>query len=85
VDDGGILKDLPLLLGKLGQGTRPTRKQQLCYKEVYKSDLKALRKDLKTWEALASESSSWRSAMYNGLTKHEETFVQQSITRSQRY
>ena len=46
MDDGRIPKDL--LLGELAQGTRPTGRQQLSYKDVCKRDLKALGVDLKT-------------------------------------
>jgi hypothetical protein len=77
MNDSRIPKDL--LFGELSQGTQPTGRPQLRYKDVCKRDLKNLGKDLKIWEVLAS----WRS-LHDGLTKHEETFVQQSTTRRQR-
>ena len=82
MDDGRMPKDL--LFGELTQGTRPKGRPQLRYKDVCKRDLQALRVGLKTWEALASERSSWRLAVQEGLTKYEETLVQRSTARSQR-
>ncbi|XP_050707960.1 uncharacterized protein LOC126993145 [Eriocheir sinensis] len=82
MDDGRIPKDL--LYGELTEGTRPTGRPKLRYKDVCKRDLKALHINTDSWEATASERSAWRQAIQQGLHVFEETLAQQSEAKRQR-
>eukprot|EP00745_Piridium_sociabile_P043277 TRINITY_DN8831_c0_g1_i1.p1 TRINITY_DN8831_c0_g1~~TRINITY_DN8831_c0_g1_i1.p1 ORF type:complete len:1016 (+),score=240.62 TRINITY_DN8831_c0_g1_i1:1061-4108(+) len=80
--DGRIPRDL--LYGELAQGKRPTGRPHLRFKDVCKRDLKALGINLNTWEAEATDRSSWRQTVRKGLCTFEETLVQQSEAKRQR-
>ncbi|XP_050707118.1 uncharacterized protein LOC126992423 [Eriocheir sinensis] len=82
MDDGRIPKDL--LYGELTEGTRPTGRPKLRYKDVCKRDLKALHINTDSWEDTASERSAWRQAIQQGLHVFEETLAQQSEAKRQR-
>lgn len=66
MDDGRILKDL--LYNELLQGTWPTGRLHLRYKDIFKKDLRALRIDPN------SDRLQWRQIVQNGLSNFEETF-----------
>ena len=73
--DGRISKDL--LCGELLQGKRPTGRPQLRFKDMCKTDLKALNIDQNIWEATALKWSAWRQTVQKGLSNFEETLAQQ--------
>lgn len=50
----------------------PHSQAQLRYKDVFKTDLKALNVDPNTWRAVASERSAWRETVQKGLPRFEE-------------
>ena len=70
MDSGRIPKDL--LYGELVEGKRPTGRPLLRYRDVCKKDMKACSIDFTTWESLAGDRSSWRSAVRCGVKKSEE-------------
>ena len=82
MEDGRIPKDL--LYGELTQGTRPTGRPKLRFKDVCKRDLKTLEIDVDTWEVTASDRLAWRRAVKEGLSNFEEALAQQSEARRQR-
>ncbi|XP_069179297.1 uncharacterized protein [Procambarus clarkii] len=79
--DGRIPKDL--LYGELMQEKRPTGKPQLRYKDVCKSDLKAMDVDLGMWKTLAADRSAWGRSVQRGLSKFEESLAKESEAKRQ--
>ena len=66
------------------QGMHPTGRPQLCYKDVCKRDLKALKIDLSRCETLASGRSAWRQAVQQGLSQFGEALALQTEAKRQR-
>ena len=63
--DDRIPKDL--LCGELARGRRTTGRLHLCYRDVCKKDTKDLDINTKSWEALSSERTKWRSTIHQHL------------------
>lgn len=76
MDKGRIPKDL--LYGQLEQGTRPTGRPQLRYRDVCKRDMQAANISIETWEEVASDRNAWRHAVKSGTEKSEK---ERAITR----
>ena len=53
------------------------------YEDVCKRDLKALVIDINGWVTLASERSTWRQAVQQGLSQFENTLAEQAETKRQ--
>ena len=67
--DGRIPKDL--LYGELAEGTRPSGRPHLRYKDICKRDLVALDIGLDTWETTARDRDEWRHAITESLLGFE--------------
>ena len=70
MEDGRIPKDV--LYGELAFGRRPAGRPALCYKDVYKRDLKVTDIDTGSWESLAEDRGRWRQAVQSGVRRGEE-------------
>src|SRR6201996_3765554 len=76
MDDGRIPKDL--LYGELSQGTRPTGRPYLRYKDICKRDLRALDIDTTAWEEVALDRPLWRQKVQKGLSCYEKSLKEQA-------
>ncbi|XP_067906480.1 sodium-coupled neutral amino acid symporter 1-like isoform X1 [Heterodontus francisci] len=65
MEDGRIPKDA--LYSELATGIRPTGHPCLHFKDICKHDMKSCNIDHKSWESLASDCQSWRTAIKAGL------------------
>jgi hypothetical protein len=70
MDTGRIPKDL--LYGELAEGTRPTGRPRLRYKDVCKKDMKTVNISVNNWESCANNRYEWRLAVRPGVQKAEE-------------
>ena len=61
MEDGRIQKDI--LYGELASGKRTKGRPLLRYKDVCKTDMKALDINTESWEDLAADSMMWRSTL----------------------
>ena len=73
MEDGRIPKDL--LYGGLVTGKRPNGLPQLRYKDTCKCELKALGIITDTWEAAATDRSTWKQEVHKGLSCLEENLM----------
>jgi len=71
MDDGRIPKDM--LYGELREGSRPTGRPQLRFKDVCKRDMKAADIDSNTWECSADNRQLWRATVSEGVKRAETT------------
>ena len=62
MEDGRIPKDLSY--GELVTGKRPTGRPQLRYKDTCKRGLVALGINTNTWEAAATDGSTWKQEVH---------------------
>ena len=69
MDDGRIPKDM--LYGELREGSRPTGRPQLRFKDVCKRDMKAAEIDFNTWESSANNRQLWRATVNEGVRRAE--------------
>ena len=69
MEDGRIPKDL--LYGELREGSRPTGRPHLRFKDVCKRDMKAASIDPNTWECSADNRKCWRAAVREGMKRAE--------------
>jgi len=69
MDKGRIPKDL--LYGQLEQGSRPTGRPHLRYRDACKRDLRSAHIDIESWEDTASDRKSWRHAVKSGIRQAE--------------
>ena len=76
MEDGSISKDL--LYGELVTGKRRTGRPPLRYKDTCKRDFKALGINTDTWEAAATDRSTWKQEVHEGLSCFEENLTQQA-------
>ena len=81
MQDSHILKDL--LYVELASGKRPMGRPQLCYKDVFKHDLKSLGISTDTFGAVPANRSSWKQEVQRGLSKFEEGLTCQADERLQ--
>ena len=70
MDPGRIPKDM--LYGELREGSRPTGRPHLRFKDVCKRDMKLADIDPNTWESAADNRQLWRATVSEG-TKRAET------------
>lgn len=70
MDPGRIPKDL--LYGELVEGSRPTGRPRLRYKDVCKKDMKDIGIDIQSWETLAEDRPAWRHAVKSSVKKGED-------------
>ena len=83
MEDGRIPKDL--LYGELTEGSRPSGRPHLRYKDVCKRDLLALGININTWETTAAHRALWRYAVTDGLVDFENQLRRNSdLKRAQR-
>ena len=61
-----------IFYGALASGRRTKGHPQLCYKDVYKRDMKALDINTESWEDLAADRMMWRSTLNQHLKTGEE-------------
>ena len=80
--EGRISRDL--LYSELASGKRPTRRPQLRYRDVVKSDMKAVDINTESGESLAANRSKWRAALTNQLKAGEEKLTQAATERRAR-
>ena len=66
MQDGRIPKDV--LYGELAEGSRPTGRPALRFKDVCKRDMKNADINTNTWETIAADRSAWRHAIREGST-----------------
>lgn len=71
MDTGRIPKDI--LYGELCEGTRPTGRPQLRFKDTCKRDMKLAGIDPNSWEATANNRSLWRATITEGVKRAEVT------------
>ena len=69
MDDGRIPKDM--LYGELSEGSRPTGRPHLRFKDVCKRDMKAASIDSNTWERCADDRQLWRTTVSEGVKRAE--------------
>ena len=69
MEDGRIPKDL--LYGELREGSRPTGRPHLRFKDVCKRDMKAASIDPNTWECSADNRKCWRATVREGMKRAE--------------
>ena len=69
MDKGRIPKDL--LYGQLEQGSRPTGRPHLRYRDACKRDLRSAQINIESWEDTASNRSSWRHVVKAGVRRAE--------------
>ena len=48
------------------------RRPKLCYKDVYKRDMKSTGLNIETWEALANDRKIWRAEICKALLAGEQ-------------
>ena len=70
MDPGRIPKDI--LYGELAEGTRPTGRPRLRYKDVCKRDMKTANIDVNQWESFANDRPIWRLAVKQGVSRAED-------------
>ncbi|XP_068741872.1 uncharacterized protein [Montipora capricornis] len=70
MEDESIPKDI--LYGKLASGKRTLGGPQLRYKDVCKSDMKALDINTESWEDAAADRNKWRCVLRKQLKSGEE-------------
>lgn len=71
MDDGRIPNDM--LYCELPEGSRPTGRPQLRFKDVCKRDMKAADIDHNSWERSADNRQFWRAAVSEGVKRAETT------------
>ena len=70
MEKGRIPKDL--LYGQLEHGSRPRGRPHLRFRDSCKRDLQSAYIDTNSWAALASQRSTWRTAVKSGVRRAEE-------------
>ena len=58
---------------------RPQQKPKKRFKNIIKSNLKALENDVNTWEALAANRAPWRNAVYVRCEIFEKRKVEHAV------
>ena len=74
MEDGRIPKDL--LYGELTTGTRPIGRPILRYKDVCRRDTTTSDINTATWEATATDRSSWRQTVKAGVQRSDRKRVE---------
>ena len=69
MSDGRIPKDL--LYGQLAEGSQDQGRPKLRFRYVCRRNLKSLDINVKTWEELEADRTSWRHELHVGLTRSE--------------
>nr|KAG5691627.1 hypothetical protein BaRGS_023798 [Batillaria attramentaria] len=69
MEPGRIPKDM--LYGELREGSRPTGRPQLRFKDVCKRDMKLADIDPSTWEGAAEDRQLWRVTVSEGVKRAE--------------
>ena len=71
MDNGRTPKDM--LYGELREGSRPTGRPQLRFKDVCRRDMKAADIDSNSWECSADNRQFWRATVHEGVKRAETT------------
>ena len=82
MDEGRIPKDL--LYGELVQGTRPTGRPKLRYRDVTKRDFLQCGVAIDSWEQQASDRSAWRRVVKEGIRSAEDKRLRTNTEKRKR-
>ena len=70
-----------LLYGELSQGKRFQGGQKKRFKDSVKASLKAFDLDIQTWEEVAQNRGTWRTAIRKGAEAYEDSRIQAAEER----
>ena len=70
-----------LFYGELSTGKRPQHKPRKRFKDVLKSNLKALQIDVDNWEAITENRPTWRKLVRKGCSEFEEKRVERAVLK----
>ena len=73
LDDGRLPKDI--FYGELADAPRPRGRPRLRFKDVLKRDLAAFNIPVASWETVALDRSSWRSAIHSGCSICSQGYI----------
>ncbi len=83
MDTGRIPRDL--LYSELEEGTRPTGRPKLRFKDVCKRDLKLCDISSDQWESIADDRAAWRHAVKQGVKQAEEAWLETATVKRARH
>ena len=83
MEPGRIPKDL--LYSELEEGTRPTGRPKLRFKDVCKRDLKLCDISSDQWEHYAVDRDDWRHAVKQGVKRAEEAWLETTTAKRARH